>query len=399
MAEITASQCAKCGACTVVCPVFQAAGRESLSARGRLHLLARLDPAKDSTAWAEILSQCLLCGACRSVCSRGLDPPALFITARERLGKTAGQNFLLRTITRKVLSNQTLQAAIADLGRPLLDLLPVDSGLRLRLGLPPQGPAIFPTQEETRQKNSAPPVMAYFPGCYASHLHRKIGEATRRIATKFTGSALYTPTQQSCCGLAAESAGDSATAKRLARENILAFAENTLPILTSCASCYSHLRRYPQLFAEEPEWQTKAQGFADRLVEFSTFVAQLMEADSGFRFAASPFPRIVFYHDPCHLRFHTRITGPPRKILQAISGLTLAELPNGPQCCGHGGLFHLAQPVVAEKIIGRLLNQVAKASPDLVTTTCSGCLMHIRQGFGPEGPEVQHLAILLAGFL
>ena len=85
MAEIDPLQCAKCGACTVVCPVFQAGGRESLSARGRLHLLARLDPAQASAAYAEILTQCLLCGACRAVCSRGLDPPARFIAAREQL--------------------------------------------------------------------------------------------------------------------------------------------------------------------------------------------------------------------------------------------------------------------------------------------------------------------------
>jgi len=397
-----ASQCAKCGACTVVCPVFQASdGRESLSARGRLHLLERLDPAQASAAYAEILSQCLLCGACRSVCSRGLDPPARFIAARKRLEKTAGCQVLLRAIARKALANPALLATIASLGRPLLDRLPADSGLRLRLGLPPEGPTASPILPETPGGKSAPPVLAFFPGCYATHLHREIGAATERIAARFTGNSPLLPQQQCCCGLAAENAGDISTARRLARQNILAFAGNTLPILTSCASCYSQLRRYPELLADDPEWQGRAQTFADRLLEFSTFVTQAMEADTAFRFVDSSKARTIFYHDPCHLRFPAQITNPPRKILRAIPGLRLAELPNGPQCCGQGGLFHLAQPELAKKIRSSLLNRIKQAAPDTVTTTCSGCLIHIQQGLGrdPASPEVRHLAILLAELL
>ncbi|MBU2538371.1 MAG: (Fe-S)-binding protein [Proteobacteria bacterium] len=395
------SQCAKCGACTVVCPVFQATGRESHSARGRLHLLEHLDPARASTAFAEILSQCLLCGACRSACSRGLDPPARFIDARKQLEKIAGHHVLLRAITQKALGNPTLLATITTLGLPLLELLPADSGLRLRLGLPREGISADPALVEMSENESAAPVLAFFPGCYATHLHTKIITATKQIAAAFTGDVPLIPKQISCCGLAAENGGDTATAQRLAKQNIMAFSENTLPILTSCASCYSQLRRYPQLFEDDPEWRDKAERFAVRLVEFSTFVAQAMKAEPTFRFADSAAMRTVVYHDPCHLRFHSQTTSPPRDILRAIPGLRLAELPDGPQCCGQGGLFHLAQPEIAGKIRNRLLNQLEQTAPDLITTTCSGCLIHIRQGLDrePTQPEVRHLAILLAELL
>ena len=395
------SECAKCGACTVVCPVFQAGGRESLSARGRLHLLEHLDPAQASDAYAEILSQCLLCGACRSVCSRGLDPPARFIAARKRLEKTAGCQVLFRAIAQKTLNNPALLATIASLGRTLLERLPADSGLRLCLGLPAEGTAARPARPETPEKKAAPQTLAFFPGCYATHLHREIIEATGRIATRFTGNSPLTPQQLCCCGLAAENSGDTTTAKRVARRNILAFSGNTLPILTSCASCYSQLRRYPRLFEDDPEWLGKAQAFAGRLLEFSTFVAQAMRNDPAFRLADSAPPRTVVYHDPCHLRFESQLSGPPREILRAIPGLRLAELPDGPQCCGQGGLFHLTQPELAKKIRNRLLNQLAQTAPDLVTTTCSGCLIHIQQGLShdPARPVVHHLAILLADLL
>lgn len=385
----------------MVCPVFQATGRESLSARGRLHLLEHLDPARASAAFAEILSQCLLCGACRSACSRGLDPPARFIDARKQLEKTAGCHVLLRAITRKALSNPALLATITTMGLPLLERLPADSGLRLRLGLPRDGISAGSTLSETPENESAPPVLAFFPGCYATHLHTKIITATKQIAAAFTGNIPLVPKQLSCCGLAAVNGGDTATAKRLAQQNIKAFSENTLPILTSCASCYSQLRRYPQLFEDDPVWRDKAERFAVRVVEFSTFVAQSMKAEPTFRFADSTAMRTVVYHDPCHLRFDSQTTTPPRDILRAIPSLHLAELPDGPQCCGQGGLFHLAQPEMAEKIRNRLLNVVEQTAPDLVTTTCSGCLIHIQQGLGrdPAQPEVHHLAILLAELL
>ena len=152
---------------------------------------------------------------------------------------------------------------------------------------------------------------------------------------------------------------------------------------------------------DDPEWLGKARAFANRLLEFSTFVAQAMRNDPAFRLAGPTTTRTVVYHDPCHLRFEFELSGPPREILRAIPGLRLAELPDGPQCCGQGGLFHLAQPKLAKKIRSRLLNQLAQAAPDLVTTTCSGCLIHIQQGLGhdPARPVVHHLAIVLAKLL
>jgi len=391
-------QCAKCGACTVVCPAYRAGKRESLSARGRLHLLASLEPAKASEAYAQILSKCLLCGACRSACSRSLDPPALFIDARTSLHRTVGSHAFLRTITQKALASPGLLKSLAAIGLPLLQRLPAESGLRLRLGLSPpfpQSPGEAPLPAQ-----SAKHSLSYFAGCYASHVRKDIAAATEKIAIA-AGETVFTPHRQCCCGLAAESAGDIDTAKQLARRNIEAFSENNLPILTSCASCYSSLSRYPQLFQDDPDWLPKAQAFAGRLLEFSTFVAAAMQASPALSFSAFGQERTVAYHDPCHLRFHIRITTPPRTILRNIPGLNLQELPDGPHCCGQGGLFHLAQPELAAEIRRSLLAQIAQTNAKIITTTCTGCLLHI--GTGLSGSEedrgAQHLALLLAALL
>ncbi|MGV1099567.1 (Fe-S)-binding protein [Thiovibrio sp. JS02] len=387
-------QCAKCGACTVVCPVFRAGQRESLSARGRLHLLTRFDPAEASEAYAEILSRCLLCGACRPVCSRGLDPADRFSEARSHLTRSAGRNVFLRAVTQRALASPGLLSILSTIGLPLLTRLPAESGLRIRLGLPAETePALHPAGDERPTAQAPPRGLAYFAGCYAGHLQRGIARATEKIALA-GGQSLFSPPAQHCCGLAAESAGDLVTARRLAKANINAFADGDLPILTSCASCYSQLRRYPRLLADDPLWRTRAAAFAGRLLEFSSFVATA----AGLRFAGFPRPCRVFYHDPCHLRFHARISAEPRAVLQGISNLDLREPTDGPRCCGQGGLFHLAQPELARTIRGELLSAIAATGAEEVVTTCSGCLLHLGAGLTEEQSpaKAKHLAVFLA---
>ncbi|RUM33363.1 MAG: hypothetical protein DSY58_09295, partial [Desulfobulbus sp.] len=67
-----AENCAKCGACTVVCPVYRVDGRESTTARGKMHLVLSPLAAHASKVFENVFSQCLLCGSCEQVCPRQL---------------------------------------------------------------------------------------------------------------------------------------------------------------------------------------------------------------------------------------------------------------------------------------------------------------------------------------
>lgn len=391
------NKCAKCGACSTVCPVYQVRGRESLTARGKHHLLAHLDPAAASAAYAEILSNCLLCGACRDVCPRSLENPAIFAEARSRLSRVAGEHIFLRSIIKAGLASPGLQQTLSRLAAPILARLPADSGLRIRLGLPVGEREPLPPPD-TPPPSTAGGAIDYFTGCYARHVNTEIKAATERLTQKATGSPPAAPHSQCCCGLAAYSSGDLDTACRLARQNILAFATGSQPILTSCASCFSHLASYPRLLADDPEFREEAIKFSARLVEFSSFFQPLL-TDAAFSGRNSTACR-VYYHDPCHLRFAKKITAPPRLLLQQAPGLKLAEPTSGPACCGQGGLFHLAHPGFAEDILNGLQKKIKASDAAAVTTTCTGCLLHIGQGLAREkGIRVVHLAVLLAELL
>jgi len=90
----------------------------------------------------------------------------------------------------------------------------------------------------------------------------------------------------------------------------------------------------------------------------------------------------------------------PRRVLASRPYLELLELPDGPQCCGQGGLFHISAPEISAMIRDVLAAKVLALAPDVITTTCSGCLMQWRVAVEAAGAgsrvRVLHLAELLA---
>ncbi|MBU0968372.1 MAG: (Fe-S)-binding protein [Proteobacteria bacterium] len=399
--QAAGDQCAKCGACTAVCPVYQVTGRESLTARGRLHLLSRLtNPA--SAVFGKIVSACLLCGSCLDACPRKIDTLSPLISAREQLPLSARHQFLEKLVARKTLTSPRLLAGLAALRQKLLHYLPETSGLWLKLALLPEDFSPEDTQPllPAVQQNGVQPAVSYFSGCLARYLSPDISAATDFLSRRVTGSPLLIPGEQACCGLASFAAGSRKEAQDLARKNIAAFAGNALPILTSCASCYSHLRSYPVLLADDPHWRGQAEDFSARVREFSRFFLEAGLAPPVGPETGEPADTAgIFYHDPCHLRFGPeKIIDQPRRLLKNITGSPPLELAGGPHCCGQGGLFHIAHPHLSQQILAGPLAQFLELSASHVVTTCSGCLLQWQQGLGQAGlpDRACHLAVLLA---
>ena len=411
--------CAKCGACMPVCPIYRATGKEAHSARGKLHLLARIDASKGSAAYADILSKCLLCGACRDICPRQIDIPSLIVQARGLIPKTSDRDYFKKYLARKSLSHPALLSTLAHVAETfneqVLHRLPPESGLRLKLSfldrekkLPslspshqsPEGENSFQRHAAALEKGNHP---SYFSGCLASHLYHEITASTAVLCKKLTGFLPATPKSQTCCGLASYAAGSVNDARTLAKKNITAFEDGSGPILTSCASCFSHLRSYPSLFTDDSLWRERALAFDERVCEYSTYFLEHISRRENRIILPPDFgdKDTVLYHDPCHLRFHERITKAPRQLLDTLLHCSLTELPNGPQCCGQGGLFHLAHTDLSHVVQHRLLDDLETVSPSTVLSTCSGCLLQLQQGLAARKSRIRvdHLGVFLAKFI
>jgi glycolate oxidase iron-sulfur subunit len=396
--------------------VYLVTGNEIHSPRGKQHLRAKIEKGERSSHFAEIFSQCLLCGACREACPRGLDTPELVIRVRSELPRISGISFL-KYISRKALVNPSILAGLSRLGsaagKLLEDRLPQDSGLRLRLHgfnrntfrLPGRGYIeklkSEPASDRAEQAKDQGQGINYFTGCLANHLQPGIAEALQFLVAETTGRKAAVPLTQTCCGMAGMSAGRPAEAIELARSNIKAFEGNDLPILTSCSSCYFQLKTYKELLADDPEWRKRAADFTERLREFSPFFLKKFSAEKDRLLASGTFTPSdlkVYYHDPCHLRFKLKIMEEPRNLLRIFPGLDLRELPGGPKCCGHGGLFQVAHPDLAQRIWHRDMTDYGDAA---LVTACSGCLLQWQSGLADinSNTRAKHLAVFIAELL
>jgi glycolate oxidase iron-sulfur subunit len=399
--------CAKCGTCSTVCPVYRVTGQEADTARGKLHLLDKLAGEAHTPAYREILSRCLLCGACRQACPRGLDLPSLVVEARGDFPRLTGSGAFVKLLATGCLAHPTLLAGLGDflkLSGPLLRKLPTESGLRLKLGLFLEVPETSGTVAEERSTpttfghSSAPGEISIFSGCLAHHLRPEIGKAVATLLGKNGQAPPFAPEAQTCCGLATFSAGNPAEARRLARRNLDAFADSAGPIVTPCGSCYSHLLTYPTLLADDPTYRPKAEALVARLRELSAFLAAEPTAPAPATQPCRSTPLRLFYHDPCHLRFKAGMREAPRRLLRTLPGVELVELPGGPRCCGLGGTFNLAHPELSHRIGATLAEEITALAPDLVVTSCSGCLIQLHQEISRIGADlrVAHLAEFLA---
>uniref|UniRef100_UPI0040560695 (Fe-S)-binding protein n=1 Tax=Candidatus Electrothrix sp. TaxID=2170559 RepID=UPI0040560695 len=411
----TEINCAKCGACAVVCPVFRVDGREMLTARGKMHLLNTTLAAQPSGVFEDRFSRCLLCGACEQTCPRQLPITEIISQARSTFSRFYGPNGLKKAAVCTALSSPELLKGLVNTGIRLQRLnallpLPAHSGLRLKLGLLDEHSVSQPPYAQPspgKENDDTSPIspqntsgtLSYFTGCVARHIQPSIAQATQSLLHWCGLSIVHTPTDQCCCGLAAWSAGKRKLARELAQKNIQAFSRSDGPIITSCASCSSHLLTYPTLFTKDDPWHDKALAFADRVQEFTSFFDGKLPELCCVENSQHPEQR-VFYHDPCHLRFKEKGMSTPRSLLQK-TGVQLVDPEDGPRCCGQGGLFHIACPEHSLEIFEKSSKQALAGSPDSITTTCSGCLMQFQEGIARQGQQVRvvHMAILLTDFL
>lgn len=382
-----------------MCPVFRSSGKESHTARAKLHLLDTFGLGKSSRAFVDIFSACLLCGACQAVCPRKIDITKELVAARESFSAFAEPHAYEKYLTRKLLDfpgSLTGFRVLGKVGERLLgDTLPEHSGLRQRLAIFRDDAFMVPSKEREPQGGVEGTKLTWFPGCASRYLFPDILAACTSLLAK-DSFALDLQEDLVCCGLADWAAGDLNGSRKSARKNIEILEARDGPILVSCASCFAQLKQYPALFADNPKWKCRAENVASRVVELSHFLEVQNRWERIAAHVGTQKTR-VFYHDPCHLRYGTESIDKAREQLQRTERFEVVELPGGPRCCGQGGLFHVAHPEVSIRIRDELVRDVLALQPDIVTSTCSGCLMQWRQGVVAAGSTVRvlHLAQLL----
>jgi glycolate oxidase iron-sulfur subunit len=384
--------CVHCGFCLPACPTYQSWAEEMDSPRGRIDLMRGLASGA-VTLTPEVVrhfDRCLGCMGCVPACPSGVKYDVLIEETRAHIEEGYRRPFFDRLHRAMIFAlfphPRRLRALVALL------LVYVRSGLQGALRksglfaiLPArlaQLDALLPDARKRLLSASLPRVVppsgerrfsvGLVAGCVQRVFFPEVNEATCR-ALAAEGCEVVIPTSQGCCGALSVHAGRAKEARSMARALVEAFSVGELDaVLVNAAGCGSHLKDYGRLLADDPSLAQRAAAFAAKVNDVTEFLDSIPPVA-----ARHPMGLRVAYHDACHLAHAQRIREAPRRLLSAIPGLTLLEIPDGDQCCGSAGVYNLIQPQSADEIGRRKAENVLSTEPDLLASANPGCTLQI----------------------
>ena len=372
------NKCVSCGLCLPHCPTFRVTGLETASPRGRIAAMRAVNeglvPVQGE--FTAVTDECLACRACEAACPSGVPYGRMIEAARAQTEavRTGSGKRKRRLITKVIASPRLLRAAawgIAVGQATRLDhLLP--KGLRmatpritfkdLRTPLPPSG--------------GEGPVAMMLVGCVMDVAFRPVHQATADALLR-AGYRVEVPQQGGCCGALAAHAGETESARALARERIAQF-EHADVIVVDSAGCSAHMRTYAELLADDPEWHERALRLEARVRD-----AVEIEAPVGRQVEGR-----VAVHDACH-HLQAQGLGPEIRRTLRDAGATPVDLGDGGRCCGAGGMYAALEPAMAATLGEQKARAIIATGAPVVAVANPGCAIQIRAHLDALGSDVE----------
>jgi glycolate oxidase iron-sulfur subunit len=244
----------------------------------------------------------------------------------------------------------------------------------------------FPARGERRAR------VAFFAGCVAQVTFAELNRATIRVL-QANGCEVVVPAGQVCCGALAAHAGVRDVARDLALTNFEKFrAADFDAILTNAAGCGSTLKEYTHLFPEGDPAHSKAHIFSGKMRDVTEFLAAL-----GVTAPLRSIPLRVTYQDSCHLLHGQKVREAPRKLIRAVPGVELVEMPHADQCCGSAGVYNVTQTKASLDLLDQKMAWVKEVPAEAIVTANPGCIIQLRAGASIHhtGHKVLHVMELL----
>jgi L-lactate dehydrogenase complex protein LldE len=162
----------------------------------------------------------------------------------------------------------------------------------------------------------------------------------------------------------------------------------------SCAAAVRHQHAGLAAAAGDEALRRQVEQVASRTYELSEFLVDVL----GVTDVGAYFPHRVTYHPACHSLRVLRVGDRPARLLRAVAGIDLAELPDASQCCGFGGTFAVKNAAVSAAMLGDKTAAVRATGASVCAALDASCLLHIGGGLSRRGWPVQtrHVAEILA---
>jgi Fe-S oxidoreductase len=351
--------CIQCGYCNAVCPTYEEFKWESASPRGKIYFLKRFfsqniieklfrKNEEYKKGYVKSLYICASCGACNKICPVDIPLSHRWEELKEWLYHE--------------------EYAPMDKHKPLLE--------RVAASRNPYDELAVNRDKWVPQnvKLSTEPEILYFVGCTESYRRQEIAQATVKILKKANVKFTILGTMEQCCGSPLLRTGQSDIVKQeLIPQNIEMMEKvGVEEVVTACAGCDQTLTNdYPMVAGKLPF----------KVLHISQYIERLIR-EGKIEFKKSVAKKVT-YHDPCHLGRHIGVFEAPRKVMDAIPGLELIEMPRnrmGSRCCGAGGGFKIAFNDTATIIGAKRVREANETEADVIITTCPFCKTNLLHG-------------------
>src|SRR5579871_299596 len=233
--------------------------------------------------------------------------------------------------------------------------------------------------------------VALFITCFNDTLFPETGIAMTRLLERL-GCEVTFPLEQTCCGQMHYNTGYQREALPLIRHFVSVFGEAEM-VVSPSASCVGMVReQYPRAAAQFQDAPLAAAvaALVPRVYELSEFLVDVLKVED----VGAYFPHRVTYHPSCHSLRMLRVGDAPLRLLRAVRGLNLADLPDAEACCGFGGTFAVKNADVSAAICADKVAAVRRSGAEVLCAGDNSCLMHIGGALQRQrsGVAVMHLA-------
>jgi len=237
--------------------------------------------------------------------------------------------------------------------------------------------------------------VALFVTCFNDTMFPDTGRATVALLERL-GVEVDFPQAQTCCGQMHINTGYRTEAVPLVRRFVDTF-DGYDAVVTPSASCAGTILHHHAKIAAERGDAALRDGVArvvPRVHELTQFLLDVLGKDD----VGAYFPHRVAYHPTCHSLRALGLADRPYRLLRAVRGLTLVDLPASEECCGFGGTFAVKNADVSVAMGADKVRHVRETGAEVLVSADNSCLMQIGGllSRGQSGVRVLHIAEVLA---
>lgn len=231
--------------------------------------------------------------------------------------------------------------------------------------------------------------------CINDALYPGTGQAVVRLLRRL-GVDVDFPQAQTCCGQPMVNTGYLDEAVPVVRTFVDAFAGYDA-VVTPSGSCAGSARHQHSIVARrsgDPALEEAVAEIGPLVYELSEFLVDVL----GVTDVGAYFPHRVTYHPTCHSLRMLGVGDRPRRLLEAVRGIRLVDLPQAEQCCGFGGTFAVKNADTSVAMGADKARHIRETGAEMVVAGDNSCLTHIGGVLSRQrsGVRTVHLAEILA---